>query len=1133
MTASSAPATSVATSPPRQAWVTPINGFRGIGALVVVVGHTFFATRIFPWRGVIHLISIVVPIFFVISGFALYRPFVAAQLEGADPPAARTFWWRRFLRIYPLYGVALTLYLIVLPGVRPESGRVLDYLKLYGFAQIYDPELVTFSGIPAAWFLCDEVVFYLLLPALAWVGSSFAARLRRRRSAADSILLGHALLAVIMIVVGQCSRVWLLSIDFPGATSLPIANADYYGFGILLALASLRLGQQRALPRPVELIRSRPWITIGILIVVAVGQNAIAVRPGETSGGSEDIARYGLYSLVTIPLMITMVLGEPDRSFNRILSWRGWDRLALLSLHTYLWHQLALGAFDLHVTEIAEVDLGSRAVTGLALVALVLVVTVVWSAAWRPLLDLPYRLWRDAIPRAGDRSRSTVLRPAALTALGIVAITAVPVAIRYGRSPIDIRAGTEIVTVTGARPGDEIRVLPADELTRSRASTVFSEREDRPGDGAVAEGQADEEGTLLLRDIAPGRYEVVQRRDGRDVLSRDLKVRSATDHPEPSWYRSQDLGPGDGHIVTRDGTRLAVHVDLPGPVEDGPYPTVVELSAYRIGDAGETQPATAIARALGYATVGINVRGSGCSAGAFELFGPSGVADGYDVVETVAAQPWVARGEVGLVGFSLGGLNALQAASAAPPSLTSVAALSVYGDAREAFHPGGLANSGFPVGWMTSMDHDVRPSGTAWVRKRIEDGDRDCEDAQQLHRHAVPLVHTFVGPDVPRDDRFDALSPSTWAPDITVPTFLSLQLQDATTGTDLPRILDRFDDTVPVRLVLTNGTHGDAVSPQLIDRLSHFLSVYVEEEKPAPVDAAAVLHHADPTADATVLPSIPPSPIVFPSEMSATEARTLYEASDPVELLIASGAGSTPGMAAAAASTTFRSWPPEGLVTTYRLGADGEMSSTEPQAGEPAAFRTDGSLSGDAYNVEGTDLLVNSITPWREPTPGTSTAWTSPPTDRSRLLVGDTSVTVWVRADGDTDLQAVLSTLDPTGHETFVQAGWRRMTAMGQDAAIRDGWSRMRFELGPAGHLLSAGSSLRLRIGTPGDGQVQFSFYPPPDGDTEVLIARSAELAGELRVTFVDPPAGLDVEPACGDLRAQPCRPVSEGGETP
>jgi peptidoglycan/LPS O-acetylase OafA/YrhL len=103
------------------AWSTPINGFRGLGAVIVVVGHTFFATRIFPFTGVIHFISIIVPIFFVVSAYALYRPFMVAHLEGAKQPDARAFWWRRFLRIYPLYFVALTFYLVLLPGVRPES----------------------------------------------------------------------------------------------------------------------------------------------------------------------------------------------------------------------------------------------------------------------------------------------------------------------------------------------------------------------------------------------------------------------------------------------------------------------------------------------------------------------------------------------------------------------------------------------------------------------------------------------------------------------------------------------------------------------------------------------------------------------------------------------------------------------------------------------------------------------------------------------------------------------------------------------------------------------------------------------------------------------------------------------------
>ena len=55
---------------------------------------------------------------------------------------------------------------------------------------------------------------------------------------------------------------------------------------------------------------------------------------------------------------------------------------------------------------------------------------------------------------------------------------------------------------------------------------------------------------------------------------------------------------------------------------------------------------------LGYATVSVNMRGTGCSGGVFDVFNRAQHADGYDIVETVARQSWVLNNQVGMVGLS-------------------------------------------------------------------------------------------------------------------------------------------------------------------------------------------------------------------------------------------------------------------------------------------------------------------------------------------------------------------------------------------------------------------------------------------------------------------------------------------------
>ena len=83
---------------------------------------------------------------------------------------------------------------------------------------------------------------------------------------------------------------------------------------------------------------------------------------------------------------------------------------------------------------------------------------------------------------------------------------------------------------------------------------------------------------------------------------------------------------------------------------------------------------------LGFAVVSVQMRGSGCSGGAFDLFDLPTTYDGYDAVETVAAQNWVKGGKVGLAGISFSGITQLFVAGTRPPHLAAIAPMSVTDD---------------------------------------------------------------------------------------------------------------------------------------------------------------------------------------------------------------------------------------------------------------------------------------------------------------------------------------------------------------------------------------------------------------------------------------------------------------------
>ena len=115
---------------------------------------------------------------------------------------------------------------------------------------------------------------------------------------------------------------------------------------------------------------------------------------------------------------------------------------------------------------------------------------------------------------------------------------------------------------------------------------------------------------------------------------------------------------GFGYIVTRDGTTLGANVILPGPADGGPYPTVVEYSGYAPSNPKDTTFGQ-LFNSLGYAYVGVNMRGTGCSGGSFRFFEEAQVLDGYDMIEAVAAQDWVLDNKVGMVGISYPGISQL------------------------------------------------------------------------------------------------------------------------------------------------------------------------------------------------------------------------------------------------------------------------------------------------------------------------------------------------------------------------------------------------------------------------------------------------------------------------------------------
>jgi peptidoglycan/LPS O-acetylase OafA/YrhL len=223
-----------------------LTGIRAAAALLVVGTHAAFATGKLShgYLGAVYArLEIGVALFFVLSGFLLFRPWVTAAAAGARPPGLGRYAGRRLRRVAPAYLVTVLatfeLYVVFTPGPNPGQSwhGLLRYLTL---TQIYtDDYLTTYlhTGLSQMWSLAVEVSFYAALPAFAYL------LLHRPRPQWRPARLLAALAAV-----GAVTPVWLLIVAatnaFPNSAGmwLPAHLACFAGG---MALAVLRVDGRR------------------------------------------------------------------------------------------------------------------------------------------------------------------------------------------------------------------------------------------------------------------------------------------------------------------------------------------------------------------------------------------------------------------------------------------------------------------------------------------------------------------------------------------------------------------------------------------------------------------------------------------------------------------------------------------------------------------------------------------------------------------------------------------------------------------------------------------------------------------------------------------------------------------------
>lgn len=374
-----------------------LDAVRVIGALAVVGHHVGFATGrntgdtlTGAW---LSRLDVGVAVFFVLSGFLLFRPYAHAQATYQRPPATGRYLWRRATRILPAYWVAVVICLLALPQNRDASTA--DWLRHATLTQIYQHGQLK-HGLSQTWSLATEVTFYLLLPLIATrlLGRPAPDRVVRIAVAALAVTTGWVALMHLGVLSLGLHTMWLPS------------YAGWFGAGMALASAhvALRTGATTRWAWLDDLGRAPLACWAVAVAALAVASTPLTGPRGLAEPSASEFAtKLVLYLVVAVMLIVPIAFGPQTRTkgvFDSVLGrWLG-----RVSYGLFLWHPFVLEGIYV---------LGRRPeFTGDPLGTFLLTVAggLVFASLSYYLVERPFQRWGHRWPRRRStrESQSTV-----------------------------------------------------------------------------------------------------------------------------------------------------------------------------------------------------------------------------------------------------------------------------------------------------------------------------------------------------------------------------------------------------------------------------------------------------------------------------------------------------------------------------------------------------------------------------------------------------------------------------------------------------------------------------------------------------------------------------------------------------
>ena len=387
-----------------------LDGYRALAAGAVLVSHVATEAGLVREGGVEaiglrYIGNAGVAVFFVLSGFLLYRPYAAAHLDGTAPRPLHVHLRHRLLRIFPAYWIVVGAALLLVDRAGRSTNSLFSVLTL---TDIYQPVYyLSATVVGVAWTLTVELAFYLFLPVFAAVVRLVGGG-RRRRLRAELLALGALALfglAYRIAVLGDLVRLG------PNETSWLPNFFDWFALGMAAGVAVAWRDGGGQLPGWLRGLADRwlvCWLLAGWGYVVLSLLGAVATYPfqrGELVAVS--FVRFQLSGIIGALLLLPALLGTPGRS--RIDRWLRhplvvW--LGTISYGIYLWHLVWLQWLIQHLA-----TRGFWPLLALTILLTIPTAALSWYAVERPLLRLKDGRASRPSPRDGSPSdQPTVLR---------------------------------------------------------------------------------------------------------------------------------------------------------------------------------------------------------------------------------------------------------------------------------------------------------------------------------------------------------------------------------------------------------------------------------------------------------------------------------------------------------------------------------------------------------------------------------------------------------------------------------------------------------------------------------------------------------------------------------------------------